>query len=475
MAYTKGFENDIFISYSHVDNATVDNSEGWVDMFVKKLNVALSQCVGIANTVKIWHDEKLRKNDLFDSVIENHIQSSGIFVAILSNGYKKSEYCQKELHCFCQFAESSPLGLLVDYKSRVLCVLIKDIDYHHLHEIFNRMLPYQFHNEKGFTISYQKDEFDDQIRELAKDIHSMTDAIVKATKTSSPDIQQKPNKFPVLFADVPKTLLDDRELLISNLANYDVEVLLPPPITEKEYNKKFIDIAKKARLIIHLLDQFPSEKVGNSSKTYDQKQLKLCLKVDTPKFIWVPRDLQFENITDPIHKEFLIDIEKNQSFIRGNRTELINEILDYINRLKKKVRNTETQIVKNRILLSVHRKDSDDADDLINLMGMNDCITLINKISDNPMEKIIDFDNQLRETGTLIIIYNHVNKDWVIRRLELAVQSIALNEYPKKNLFIYMPNKAEESFRLPWLLIDKVKKVAQKEDLLKYIKCGGIK
>ncbi|KPA15069.1 hypothetical protein MHK_004723 [Candidatus Magnetomorum sp. HK-1] len=323
MAYTTGYEYDIFISYSHVDNETPDKSEGWIDQFHKKLNVQLSQFVGKANVVKIWRDIELKGNEEFDSVISHRIKTSALFITILSTGYFKSKYCQDELQCFHDFAQSSSLGLSVDKMRRIVNVKIADIDYNTFSKNLGRTSCFKFHDEKGRPMRTKLDEFDDQIWELAKNIHSTMETI-KAIKISDSDNSsdnflhspQISKKIPVFFADVSDSLAGDRDRVIDDLENSEVEILkmLPPPYDAKPHEEDVIKSAKHAWLTIHLLDQYPTKKIENLSESYDQKQLELCLEHGKSQWIWMPDELKPEKITNAGHKKFLTKIKQiNQS------------------------------------------------------------------------------------------------------------------------------------------------------------------
>jgi hypothetical protein len=52
MAFTQGFENDVFISYSHRDNL----APRWVDHFHEALLAALKRKLGDDHTV-VWPDQ----------------------------------------------------------------------------------------------------------------------------------------------------------------------------------------------------------------------------------------------------------------------------------------------------------------------------------------------------------------------------------------------------------------------------------
>jgi hypothetical protein len=55
---TPGFENDIFISYCHYDNAAPPNEKGWVDRFHESIESLLTRYFG-PKKVSIWRDKKL--------------------------------------------------------------------------------------------------------------------------------------------------------------------------------------------------------------------------------------------------------------------------------------------------------------------------------------------------------------------------------------------------------------------------------
>jgi len=67
MAYVSTYDFDIFISYAHLDNPPLpDNNSGWVDHFHKELQITLDRRVGKSQKIKIWRDNKLDGNQVFD-------------------------------------------------------------------------------------------------------------------------------------------------------------------------------------------------------------------------------------------------------------------------------------------------------------------------------------------------------------------------------------------------------------------------
>jgi hypothetical protein len=76
MAFTQGFENDVFISYSHRDNL----APRWVDHFHDALLAALKRKLGDDHVV-LWRDAELNANSLFNQKIKRMIDSSAYWIS----------------------------------------------------------------------------------------------------------------------------------------------------------------------------------------------------------------------------------------------------------------------------------------------------------------------------------------------------------------------------------------------------------
>ena len=91
--------NDIFISYAHMDDQALDEDQkGWISKFHRVLQVKLGQLMG--EPAKIWRDEKLTGNDVYDDKIVNEFKNAKVMISVLSPRYIKSEWCNRELNEF---------------------------------------------------------------------------------------------------------------------------------------------------------------------------------------------------------------------------------------------------------------------------------------------------------------------------------------------------------------------------------------
>jgi TIR domain len=96
MSYLPKYKNDLFISYRHIVN---EDDDKWVDVFCNKLMKRLK--VIVSESVEAWKDnEELRAGDVWRQEIDEALESSAIFLAIISRTYLDSKVCRHELDRF---------------------------------------------------------------------------------------------------------------------------------------------------------------------------------------------------------------------------------------------------------------------------------------------------------------------------------------------------------------------------------------
>lgn len=95
MAYLPQFKHDVFISYRRASN---EGADAWVDGFCDQVRIALKDLVG---DVAIWRDTaELRAGELWRPEIAEAVDSTGVFLALISRTYFDSDECRKELDRF---------------------------------------------------------------------------------------------------------------------------------------------------------------------------------------------------------------------------------------------------------------------------------------------------------------------------------------------------------------------------------------
>ena len=151
--------NDIFISYAHMMIRLLTR--------IKKADHQVSPRVaGQAGPVwvsaKIWRDEKLTGNDVYDDKIVNEFKNAKVMISVLSPRYIKSEWCNRELNEFYNAAENEA-GVRVGEKSRLIKVVKTPFNQQeaaeHLPKIFEAILGFEFFEqdpESGRVVEFDE-------------------------------------------------------------------------------------------------------------------------------------------------------------------------------------------------------------------------------------------------------------------------------------------------------------------------------
>jgi hypothetical protein len=143
MGYVRVFDNDIFISYAHIDNQPlIEGHQGWVSTLHQALAIRLQQLLG--SEVKIWRDPHLKGHEYFSDTIVMQLPHAAVLVLILSPPYVRSTWCVQELQEFCQRAEHTG-GLRLDDKSRLFKVVKTYLPHQDHPPALQGLLGYEFY------------------------------------------------------------------------------------------------------------------------------------------------------------------------------------------------------------------------------------------------------------------------------------------------------------------------------------------
>jgi hypothetical protein len=169
-------ENDIFVSYAHVDNKPFDNPQGWVDSFVRRLSLRLEQLIG--KEPAVWRDARLQGNEYFAGSIGDGISSTLLLLSVISPRYVNSEWCRGELREFCRRAGQTG-GAGAGNLSRVFKVVKTHVDEADMPAELQGLLGYHFYDfdERGRPREFRPDDppnkdqrYWDRLEDLALDI-----------------------------------------------------------------------------------------------------------------------------------------------------------------------------------------------------------------------------------------------------------------------------------------------------------------
>ncbi len=175
------FEKDIFISYAHNDNVSVNgDSNGWVTNFQQSLRTRLAQLSG-----KIINDsfDDRAGNNFFAPETEAQFQNLKIMICILTPHYVKSEWCRHEIDSFV-FARARNSDLTVGNKSRIIRVLRLPVPTEDQSESIRSIPGYQFYKENvesnmitEFTRPEEAEHYRSILNDLAMDINQLIEKL----------------------------------------------------------------------------------------------------------------------------------------------------------------------------------------------------------------------------------------------------------------------------------------------------------
>lgn len=435
MAYTNGYDYDIFISYSHNDDVRLPgHQKGWVSEFGEYLQNWLEKRRGLRG-LKIWKDEALAGNTRFDQVIEDRIAKSALFLVLHSHNYQHSEYCRQELAWFFKHNHGRT-KVAGGEEDRLFNVLINNIHYSKWPAEFAGTSGFVFHDASSEAASGDPTSPNDPL--IEKQMRAVVDAVEVTLNafpkgapppTAAASAAEDDGRIKLFFGDVPDTLRSFRTRMIKDLGD-QVQVLdfLPPPYDPTEHSQRLDELLGQATLSVHLLDQWPGRELDGFDTTYPRLHVERAIGTACQSLVWLPDRLEEEDMEDEAQAEWLRDLEGGQlgdsgfQFIRSSRQAITDQVIQTLAELQREAPAThEVQ----SFLIDTHQKDQRFAYKLAEMLSEHDLDVEFNKESRDPIKSLSDFESAVREVQNLVIMFGQVAPGWLKGRIQTAVKVVA--------------------------------------------------
>jgi hypothetical protein len=311
MSFTPGFENDIFISFCHYDNAAPSNEKGWVDLFHEGLESWLVRRFG-HKKVSIWRDKELQGNTLFDDRIREQIRKSALFFALLSPNYLKSEYCLKELEWFHREAGKSRCGLSVNNECRIFNVLLNNVHHSQWLKQLQGTSGFPMHDQKevsknrGEFLDYHDHRYNRKLRPIVDAVETILNLFPGAAADDMAKRNQVGEEFPeaevlrIFIADTADSLQHTRDKLVADLTGEggkETHILrkIPPPWDGPGHEAAVKQAVDEADLVVHLLGGWPGRKMEEAKAlTFPCAQVEIALRSRTRNWSGFPKTLNLK-------------------------------------------------------------------------------------------------------------------------------------------------------------------------------------
>lgn len=143
------FEKDIFISYAHIDDESlIESQKGWITEFHRALEIRLAQVLG--RRPVIWRDPELQGNHIFDQQIVDQFEQVSILISILTPRYVKSEWCVREVQEFYEACRKN-VGFSIHNQARIFKVIKTPVRPELHPEVIRNILGYEFYTTDPVT------------------------------------------------------------------------------------------------------------------------------------------------------------------------------------------------------------------------------------------------------------------------------------------------------------------------------------
>ena len=300
------FDNDIFISYAHIDNQALlsEEAQGWIDQFHKTLEVRLAQVFG--SKPRIWRDLKLQGNDFFSDEILDQFPKVALLISIVSPRYIRSEWCTREVEAFWNTAAQGD-GVSIGNKARIFKVIKTHVPPEEHPAQLQDLLGYEFYQldaDTGRPVEYSQEfgreaglQFLHKLNDLAYDICQLLESIEADEAEDAASEGQT-----VYLAETTYDLRDTRDALKRELLEHGHRVLpdrpLPPVVPElEEVVREYLD---QCVLSIHLIGQNYGLVPEGARQSIAELQSELAARradgeADFVRLLWQPPDLIVED------------------------------------------------------------------------------------------------------------------------------------------------------------------------------------
>lgn len=300
------FENDIFVSYAHIDNESpLEGQAGWVTTFHRALEVRVAQLLG--RKPRIWRDPKLSGNDYFADRLVERLAGVGLVVSVLSPRYVNSEWCSRELREFGRAAEAGG-SLRLGHRSRLFKVIKTPVPLSEHPAEVQDLLGYEFYAvdpQTGRAREFAQEsgsgterQYWAKLDDLAHDVSELLGLLSSGGGAAAP---AAPQGEPVYLAETSFDLREARDGVRRQLQERG-HLVLPDrqlPLVAPELEAYVRSELGRCRLSVHMVGANYGVVPEGATQSVVALQSQLALERgvggDLTRLIWMPPGLEVDD------------------------------------------------------------------------------------------------------------------------------------------------------------------------------------
>jgi hypothetical protein len=245
----------------------------------------------------------------------------------------------------------------------------------------------------------------------------------------------------VYLAEVADSQRQLRKRIYDDLTHEGVSVAwnVPPPFEADSHRQRVVDVLKRARLSVHLLDGYAGREVDghpDPATTYPQEQVRLARGRARSQLIWVPRQLPEIDEAQRVLLDELRNGERGSArhhFHEGMPpSELVQDILARLQQARPLPAEPQA------VLLDGHPKDEKVIDEVEGLLRQHSVKTYVHRPQGDLRRDTERLMERLRTVGALVICHGEVEATWVGSRLDEAFKAVFNTTCPFKLFCVYL-------------------------------------
>ncbi|HEX7678090.1 MAG TPA: toll/interleukin-1 receptor domain-containing protein [Thermoanaerobaculia bacterium] len=420
--YVPGFECDVFISYSHANDA-----EGWVARLSQKLDNRLKE--RIPPGAVIFRDTKdLQGNKELTPEIVRRIRKSAVLIVIVSRSYVTRPWCIKECEEFIAANTQKGLG------GRIFPVRYDDVSPADYQKLVGERLGYEFFDtsegeKNGAFLETDSETFKARLNVLRRDVGDELEDLKRGASVPggevTPDLGigvSRHDRPAVFLAEPSPGVAIHRDQTASYLQAFGCTVVQPGDrfYEGENYQVRFAGELRRCLLFVQVLGCRPFPHPDYAIQSWDRWQFLQAREAGVPTLLWFYKYDNDGNVIDlqrldADHREFIAQTGAWDCDAQPFRELVRAEVARRFHDLRQHERATGANGAHPLVVLRADRLDKVFAEAIGRTLKQFDCDWL--RVPDRDVDSLQDFAAEYAANG-LLVVYRECPDTWVLRRLQ---------------------------------------------------------